>query len=383
MDVLLLSVVGIAALALLFDFSNGFHDAANSISTVVATGTMSPRLAVWFSAVCNFAAILFVGTAVANTVAKTVDARAEGVAVIFCALVGAIAWNYLTWYVGMPSSSSHALIGGLVGAGLSAGGTDVINWESVRKTLAAIIASPLVAFTVAAIAVGLVTLLSRVTGWRDDARPFKVMQLISAGAVSFGHGANDAQKTMGVIAALLVSAGYLNAPEGAPVPVPLWLAVAAYGAIAMGTVWGGWRIVETMGFRLTTLNARTGVAANIGATTAIFGATALGIPISTTHAAGSSVVGVGAASRRGLNWRVIGRMLLAWVVTMPAAGFASWAMYRLTQLPTPLAVICVGALLAALSAWIVYAMWHAKAEHAGLTSVQRVPLPDVDKAPAA
>jgi PiT family inorganic phosphate transporter len=205
--------------------------------------------------------------------------------------------------------------------------------------------------------------------------------------VSFGHGANDAQKTMGVIAALLVSAGYLNAPEDAPIPVPLWLAVAAYGAIALGTVWGGWRIVETMGFRLTTLNARTGVGANIGTTTALFGATALGIPISTTHAAGSSVVGVGAASRRGLNWRVIGRMVLAWVVTMPSVGIGSWGAYRLTQLPTPLAVITVGAVLVALAGWIVYAMWHAKAEHAKLATFRRqgdgARRRDVHKAPAA
>ncbi|MFN0282470.1 MAG: anion permease [Kineosporiaceae bacterium] len=358
MDLLLLSVIAVIALALLFDFSNGFHDAANSVATVVATKAMPAKWAVWFSAVCNFAAFFFVGTAVANTVAKVVKADQEGVAVVFAALLGAIAWNYATWYVGMPSSSSHAIIGGLIGAGLGSGGFDAVNWGTVQKTGIAILVSPAVALTVAALATVLVVGLQKLTGWRDDAKPFKGLQLVSAAAVSFGHGANDAQKTMGVIAALLASAGYLTAGADGEMPVPMWVALLAYSAIALGTVWGGWRIIETMGLRITSLNARTGVAANIGATTAIFGATQLGIPISTTHAAASSVVGAGIGGRRGVNWRVIGEMATAWVVTIPATSAIGFAMFKLTRLPAPFDVIVVGAVVVSFGAWIVWAMTH-------------------------
>jgi PiT family inorganic phosphate transporter len=348
------------ALALLFDFSNGFHDAANSVATVVATRAMPARWAVWFAAACNFLAYFWVGTAVANTVAKTVKASEVGVAVVFAALFAAIAWNYITWHIGMPSSSSHAIIGGLVGAGISAGGVAAVNWDSVRKTLIAIVASPAVAFTVAALATVLVVGLQRITRWSDDAKPFKGLQLISAAAVSFGHGANDAQKTMGVIAALLAGAGYVNVAPGAKaIPVPEWVALTAYAAIAVGTAWGGWKIIDTMGLRLTKLNARTGVAANIGATTAIFGATALGIPISTTHAAASSVVGAGAAARRGTNWKVIGEMVTAWVLTIPATALVGWLVYRATQLPTAVSVVLVGAITAALLGAIGWAMLKA------------------------
>lgn len=360
MDLLLLAVIAVVALALLFDFSNGFHDAANSVATVVATRAMPARWAVWFSAACNFAAYFVVGTAVANTVSKTVKAADVGVAVVFAALFAAIAWNYLTWHFGMPSSSSHAIIGGLVGAGLAAGGIDAINWSSVQKTVVAIVVSPAVAFTVAALATVLVVGIQRVTRWSDDAKPFKGLQLISAAAVSFGHGANDAQKTMGVIAALLAGAGYVNAAPGAKaLPVPTWVGLVSYAAIAIGTAWGGWKIIDTMGLRLTRLNARTGVAANIGATTAIFGATALGVPISTTHAAASSVVGAGAAARRGTNKKVIGEMVLAWIMTIPATIAIAWLMYKLTRLPTVLADITVGAMVIALLTAIGWAMLHA------------------------
>ncbi|MEJ2579057.1 MAG: inorganic phosphate transporter, partial [Kineosporiaceae bacterium] len=228
MDLLLLSVIGITLLALLFDFSNGFHDAANSVATVVATRAMPARYAVWFSAVFNFLAYFFVGTAVANTVAKIVEPGAEGVAVVFSALVAAIAWNYLTWFIGMPSSSSHAVIGGLVGAGLAAGGLHAVNWTAVRKAGLWIVLSPLVALTTATVATLLVWLVQKLTGWGDNARPFKVLQLISAAGVSFGHGANDAQKTLGMIAALLAASGYLGAAPGAKdFVVPEWAAIAA------------------------------------------------------------------------------------------------------------------------------------------------------------
>lgn len=360
MDLLLLSVISVVALALLFDFSNGFHDAANSVATVVATRAMPARWAVWFSAVCNFAAYFFIGTAVANTVAKTVKPGSVTVAVVFAALFAAIAWNYFTWHVGMPSSSSHAIIGGLIGAGLAAGGASAVSWGSVQKTVLAIVASPAVALSVAALATGLVILIQRITHLADDAKPFKALQLVSAAAVSFGHGANDAQKTMGVIAALLAGAGYIHAAPGAKeLPVPEWAALASYGAIAVGTAWGGWKIIDTMGMRLTRLNARTGVAANIGATTAIFGATGLGIPISTTHAAASSVIGAGTAARSGTNWKVIGGMVTAWVATIPATTIVGWLVYQGTQLPTGLAVVVVGAAVSGLLGAIGWAMVHA------------------------
>ena len=357
MDLVLLGAVAVIALALLFDFSNGFHDAANSIATVVATRAMSARWAVVFSAVFNFAAYFFVGTAVANTVAKTVNATAEGLAVVFAALVGAIIWNYATWMIGMPSSSSHALIGGLVGAGLSAGGLDAIDWKSVEKTVVAIVVSPAVAFTVAALATFVVTGLAKATRLSDNAKPFKGLQLISAAAVSFGHGANDAQKTMGVIAVVLVGGGYIDVAAGSKeLPVPEWVAICAYAAIAIGTMWGGWRIIHTIGLRVAKLNAKVAVAANIGAMTAIFGATRLGIPISTTHAAASSVVGAGTAAGRGTQWRVVGQMAIAWVVTIPATLVIGFLTYQLTQLPTGLAVPVISALMLGLGWWIGKAM---------------------------
>jgi PiT family inorganic phosphate transporter len=358
-DLVLLAVIAVVALALLFDFSNGFHDAANSIATVVATRVMAPRRAVWFSAVCNFAGILL-GTSVANTVAKTVEHGYESVAVVFAALIAAIAWNYATWFIGMPSSSSHAIIGGLVGAGLAAGGLDAIHWSSVQKVLIAIILSPLVAFGVAALATWFVNGLARATNLKDDARPFKVAQLVSAAAVSVGHGANDAQKTMGVIAALLAGAGYLQVGADGSFAVPLWVELAAYTAIAAGTVWGGWRIIETVGLKITKLNPRVAVGANLGAVTSIFGATDAGIPISTTHASTSSVVGAGVAARTGTNWKVVGEMVTAWVVTLPTTCFAGYAMFKLTALPRPWAGIAVTLVVVPLLAWIAFVMVRAQ-----------------------
>jgi len=378
-DLLLLTVISVVALALLFDFSNGFHDAANSVATVVATRAMPARWAVAFSALCNFAAYFFVGTAVANTVAKTIKPGSVTVGVVFAALFAAIAWNYLTWHFGMPSSSSHAIIGGLIGAGLSAGGTAAVAWKSVEKTVLAIVASPAVALSVAAVATFLVMGIQRITRLPDDAKPFKWLQLVSAAAVSFGHGANDAQQTMGVIAALLVGAGYVDVANGSDtLPVPEWAALASYTAIALGTAWGGWKIIDTMGLRLTRLNARTGVAANIGATAAIFGATQLGIPISTTHAAASSVVGAGVASRKGTNWKIIAEMVAAWIATIPATAALSWLVYRATQLPIVLADLVVGAAVVALLAAIGWAMVHAIGAKEVEAEVRSTSIPEID-----
>lgn len=359
MDWLLISVIAIIALALLFDFTNGFHDAANSVATVVATRALPARWAPWFSAFFNFSAFFVVGTAVANTVAKVVKPDAEGVAVVFAALIAAITWNYLTWYLGMPSSSSHAIIGGLIGAGIAAGGLNAIDWPTVSKMVVAIVASPLVAFTIAFLAMIILARLQRVSRTPDNAKSFKGLQLVSAAAVSFGHGANDAQKTMGIMAAVLVSAGYTQVGADGKIPIDWWIPLLAYAAIAVGTIWGGWKIIETMGLRITTLHANSGLAANVGAVSAIFGATGLGIPISTTHAAASSVTGAGVASGRGANFRVVGEMVLAWAITIPATIVVGWMMYELTQLPGAAAFVTVGSVLFVLFGWIAWAMARA------------------------
>jgi PiT family inorganic phosphate transporter len=358
-DLLLISVVAVIAIALIFDFTNGFHDAANSVATVVATRALPAKWAPAFSAVFNFLAYFVVGTAVANTIAKTVKSDYQGVAIAFAALFAAIAWNYATWRFGMPSSSSHAIIGGLVGAGLAAGGLDAIDWASVEKAAIGIILSPAVAFSIAFAAMYLVIGIQRLTKAHDDHPAFKGLQLVSAAAVSFGHGANDAQKTMGVIAALLLGAGYTQmGADGKTVEVPEWAALSAYTAIALGTLWGGWKIIETMGLKITTLHANSGLAANIGATTAIFGATAVGMPISTTHAAASSIVGAGVGSGKGANWKVVGEMVVAWVLTIPAAATVSFLMFKLTQLPTIAAWVSVSIVLVLFGIWAVWAMLH-------------------------
>ena len=358
MDLALITIILLVALALLFDFTNGFHDAANSVGTVVATRALPVKWAPAFSAFFNFLALFVVGTAVASTVGKTVKEGFASEAVIFAALFAAVAWNYITWFVGMPSSSSHAIIGGLVGAGLAAGGLGAISWASVQKAAIGIIASPLVAFTIAFILMYFVFLLQKIFKLHDDHPTFKGLQLVSAAALSFGHGANDAQKTMGVIGALLLGAGYTTM-DGSHIVLPLWVEVSAYSAIALGTLWGGWKIIETMGLRITTLHANSGAAANIGASTAIFGATALGAPISTTQAAASSVVGAGVSSGKGANWRVVGEMVIAWVFTIPLAAAIGYGMYWLTQLPTVLAWIVVGSAVISFGSWVVWAMRNA------------------------
>jgi PiT family inorganic phosphate transporter len=353
---MLLAIVAVIALALLFDFTNGFHDAANSVATVVATRAMPARWAPWFSAFFNFVAFFVVGTAVANTVAKVVKHDAEGVAVVFAALIAAITWNYVTWFVGMPSSSSHAIIGGLVGAGLAAGGLAAINWGVVRTAVIAIVASPGVAFAVAFLAMLLIGRIQRRWGVHSDAKAFKGLQLVSAAAVSFGHGANDAQKTMGIMAALLYAGGYVALKPDGNLEIDWWIPLLAYSAIAAGTIWGGWKIIETMGLRITTLRPSSGLAANMGAVAAIFGATGLGIPISTTHAAASSVTGSGVASGQGVNLKVVAEMVVAWTVTIPSTVVIGWLMFQLTALPGAAAFVAVGAVLFVLFGWVAWAM---------------------------
>lgn len=359
MDLQLVAVVAIVALALVFDFTNGFHDAANSVATVVATRVLPAKWAPPFSAAFNFLAYFVIGTAVANTIAKTVMSSFGGVGLTFAALFAAIAWNFVTWRIGMPSSSSHAIVGGLLGAGLAAGGFDAIDWSSVQKAAMGIVLSPVVAFAIAFAAMYLVFGLQRLFTLHDDHPLFKGLQLISAAAVAFGHGANDAQKTMGVVAALLLGAGYTTAADdGETIVVPEWVALGAYSAIALGTLWGGWKIIETLGLKITLLHASSGTAANIGATTAIFGATAVGMPISTTHAAASSIVGAGVGSGEGANWRVVGEMAVAWAFTIPATAAIGSVMFHLTQLPTVAAWIALGSILVAFGIWAGWAMLH-------------------------
>ncbi len=364
MDLLLVTVIAICALALVFDFTNGFHDAANSVATVVATRALPAKWAPVFSASFNFLAYFVVGTAVANTIAKTVKADYAGVGIVFAALFAAVIWNFVTWRVGMPSSSSHAVVGGLVGAGLAAGGFSAIDWSSVEKAVIGIVLSPAVAFSCAFAAMYLVLGIQKVTKAHDNHPVFKGLQLVAAAGVSFGHGANDAQKTMGVVAALLLGAGYTEmGADGTTVNVPEWVALSAYAAIALGTLWGGWKIIETMGLKITTLHANSGLAANIGATTAIFGATAVGMPISTTHAAASSIVGAGVGSGKGANWRVVGEMVVAWLLTIPATLTISFVVFRVTQLPTFAAVLAVGLMVILFGVWAGWAMMHTVHAH--------------------
>ena len=366
MDLILVMVIVTIALAILFDFTNGFHDAANATSTVIATRSLTPKQAVWLSAIFNFAPAVIVGAAVANTIAKTVkidelpaavDGGAPyGVRVALAALLGAILWNFVTWWFGLPSSSSHALIGGLVGAGLSAGGLAAISWSSVEKTVAAIFASPLLAFLIAFVAMKLIRLAQRVFGLHEDSEFFRWAQVASSAWVSWGHGSNDAQKTMGVITATLFASGYLTVESGQGMEPPLWVILTAHAAIAAGTVWGGWKIIETMGLRITRITRASGFAANLGSIASIEGATNLGVPISTTQAVSSSIMGSGVSTKRKVHWKVLGEMVIAWVLTMPAAALVGYLTYKLTVLPGAWKYIAPGIAIVALLSWAGYLM---------------------------
>jgi inorganic phosphate transporter, PiT family len=349
-DLALLSVIAIVVLALVFDFTNGFHDAANSIATVVSTRVLTPRMAVVWAALFNFVAFLVFQTAVANTVGKTVNPSVVSEAVIFAGLVGAIAWNFLTWWLGLPTSSSHALIGGFAGAGVAKAGFGALDASSLEKTILFIPLSPLFG-----LALGFVLMLAsmwifrRSTPARVDGL-FRRLQLLSAAAFSLGHGGNDAQKTMGIIAALLVGAGYLELQDNGDLPVPLWVVLAAHAAIALGTLSGGWRIVKTLGQRITALKPAGGFSAETAAAASLYLATFLGIPVSTTHTITGAIVGVGATRRlSAVRWGVAGRIVWAWVLTIPGAALIAAAAYAITVSPFAL-VALVLAMLAVLAA---------------------------------
>jgi inorganic phosphate transporter, PiT family len=348
-DLALVAVVAIVLLALVFDFTNGFHDAANSIATVVSTRVLTPRIAVVWAALFNFVAFLVFQTHVANTVGKTVDSAVVSEAVIFAGLAGAIGWNLLTWWLGLPTSSSHALIGGFAGAGIAKAGFGVLDAGSLQKTILFIPLSPLFGM-----ALGFLLMLASLWIFRRSSPArvdglFRRLQLLSAAAFSLGHGGNDAQKTMGIIAALLVGSGYLKLEDNGDLPVPLWVVLAAHAAIALGTLTGGWRIVRTLGQRITALKPVGGFSAETAAACSLYLATALGIPVSTTHTITGAVVGVGATRRlSAVRWGVAGRIVWAWVLTIPAAGAVAAVIYAITVSPFALvALVLAGAAVVA------------------------------------
>jgi PiT family inorganic phosphate transporter len=306
-------------LALLFDFMNGFHDAANAIATVVSTGVLKPQNAVLLAAFFNFIAILVFQLKVATTVGKgTIDPSVVDHYVVFGALVGAIFWNLITWYYGIPSSSSHALIGGLVGAAVAKAGTNSLISAGLIKTISFIVLSPLLGFLFGSLMMVIVSwLFVRSTPQRVD-KWFRRMQLLSASMYSLGHGGNDAQKTMGIIWMLLIAAGVSTASD----PLPLWVIISCYVAIGLGTLFGGWRIVKTMGQKITKLKPVGGFCAETGGAITLFLATALGIPVSTTHTITGAIVGVGSSRKMSaVRWGVAGNIVWAWVFTIPASAF--------------------------------------------------------------
>ena len=312
-------IVLLIAVALIFDFMNGFHDAANSIATIVSTGVLKPQYAVSWAAFFNVLAIFIFHLTVAATVGKgTIEPAIVDHYVILGALIGAISWNVITWYYGIPSSSSHALIGGLIGAAVAKAGTGSLIASGVTKTVIFILVSPLLGFLLGSLMMVLVAWILRRTSPRKVDRWFRRLQLVSASFYSLGHGGNDAQKTIGIIWMLLISAGTIGAKD----PVPLWVIVSCYVAIGLGTMFGGWRIVKTMGQKITKLKPVGGFCAETGGAVTLFLATGLGIPVSTTHTITGAIVGVGAANKlSAVRWGVAGGIVWAWVLTIPCSAF--------------------------------------------------------------
>jgi PiT family inorganic phosphate transporter len=325
-------LVALIAVALAFDFLNGLHDAANSIATVVSTRVLRPQYAVVWAAFFNYVAFLFFGVHVAQTIGTgIVAAEVVDAAVIFGALMGAICWNLLTWWLGIPSSSSHALVGGLAGAGVMKAGAGAIVWSGLGVTGAAIVLSPLLGFLLALLLVLAVAwIFVRSTPLAVD-NMFRILQFISAALYSLGHGGNDAQKTMGIIAVLLYSQGSL----GQEFFIPFWVILSCQAAMALGTLMGGWRIVHTMGSRITRLHPVQGFCAEAGGAVTLFLATYLGVPVSTTHTITGAIIGVGAARKvAAVRWNIASNVVTAWILTMPAAAlmgavfYEVWAVWR-------------------------------------------------------
>jgi PiT family inorganic phosphate transporter len=325
-DANLLAVVALIGVALTFDYINGFHDAANSIATVVSTRVLSPGKAVIWAAVFNFIAAFTFGTAVAKTVGSgLVDIHVVTFAVIFAGLVGAIVWDLITWYYGLPTSSSHALIGGYAGAAVAKAGFSAIIPAGWTKTLIFIVLAPLIGMTLGfGLMIAILWIFRTFSPTRVD-RWFRRLQLLSAAAYSLGHGGNDAQKTMGIIAGVLVAGGYIHEFR-----IDLWVILAAHAAIALGTLSGGWRIIHTMGSKITKLQPVGGFAAETAGAVSLFAATHFGVPVSTTHTITGAIIGVGSIRRlSAVRWGVAGRIVWAWILTIPAAGVISALTYWL------------------------------------------------------
>ena len=325
MDANLLAVVCLILVALVFDYINGFHDAANSIATVVSTRVLTPGKAVIWAAFFNFVAAFTFGTAVAKTVGSgLVDLQVVSFAVIFAALMGAIAWDLITWYLGLPTSSSHALIGGYAGAAVAKAGFAAIIPGGWTKTLIFIVLAPLIGMVLGfALMVAIQWVFQRTSPGRVD-HWFRRLQLVSAAAYSLGHGGNDAQKTMGIIAGVLLAGGYISSFR-----IDLWVILAAHAAIALGTLSGGWRIIHTMGTKITKLQPVGGFAAETAGAISLFTATHLGVPVSTTHTITGAIMGVGSIKRlSAVRWGVAGRIVWAWILTIPASALIAALVYR-------------------------------------------------------
>ncbi|MDB5898608.1 MAG: inorganic phosphate transporter [Ramlibacter sp.] len=322
-------VVMLVTVALLFDFMNGFHDAANSIATVVSTGVLKPGKAVVFAAFFNLLAIGVFHLSVAATVGKgIVEPGVVNTHVVFGALIGAITWNFITWWYGIPSSSSHALIGGIVGAVIAKAGAGALIASGIWKTVIFIFVSPVLGFLLGSLMMVLVAHLFRTMRPNRIDRWFRRLQLVSAGAYSLGHGGNDAQKTIGIIWMLLIATGHVAAGDSAP---PAWVVICCYTAIAMGTMFGGWRIVKTMGQKITKLRPVGGFCAETGGALTLFIATAMGVPVSTTHTITGAIVGVGSTQRASaVRWGVAGNIVWAWIFTIPASAFVAAIAYWLS-----------------------------------------------------
>lgn len=318
-------VIFLVIVALVFDFINGFHDSANSIATVVSTRVLSPKYAVLWAAFFNFIAFLFIGVPVAKTIGTgIIDPRIIDNLLIFATLSAAIIWNLITWYFGLPSSSSHALIGGLIGAGIVKGGTEVLVWKGITKTTIFIVVSPVIGMMIGFVLMLLVLHLFRRAHPTKMDHVFRKMQLFSAAVYSLGHGMNDAQKTMGIIAMVLFSSGLL----GPTFHIPFWIIITCHAAIALGTVSGGWRIVKTMGTRITKLRPIGGFCAETAAAMSIIGASLAGIPVSTTHTITGAILGVGSTIRfSAVRWGIAGTIIWAWVLTIPISALISALIY--------------------------------------------------------
>jgi PiT family inorganic phosphate transporter len=335
---LLILVIIIIFLALVFDFTNGFHDSANAIATVVSTKVLTPRQAVGFAAFFNFIAAFGFGVAVASTISKIIHLNIVAVDlipyIILGGLIGAISWNIITWFLGLPTSSSHALIGGIMGSGISAAGLAVIKYETVELAAIFMFVSPIIGLIFGFLFMVAVLWVCRRSSKSKVDRYFKRLQLFSAGIYSFSHGTNDAQKTMGIITPLLFSIGYFGASvDPNNLPVPIWVILSAHAAIALGTLAGGWRIVKTMGHRITKLRPVHGFAAETAGAATILGASIAGIPVSTTHVICSSIMGVGATKRlSAVRWGIARNIVWVWILTIPISALLGFVAFQVIQL---------------------------------------------------